>query len=936
MHVKKHCWSLILIVQLYNIANVQSVEHALNTSNTTNKIKEMCGSGDFECKSGSVKCVLQEQVCDSIAQCDDRSDEHHCHRCTGNQGNWFHCGNNKNDCIAAHWRCDGESDCADGSDEENCGHTSNKQPHVCTGSEFECDSGQCIPNIWFCDGHHDCLDRSDEDEYRCKDVIKADEAYFKSISAGKGNESSTKGTVGVSHLGLITHDSKICEDDSFLCSSGQCVPRRWVCDGTPDCPDQSDEHVCPHADHSCKNLTMQGHETFLCADGQTCIKLTEICDDVAHCPDGSDEGPTCKTSCLNMECEQSCMPSPIQKQGSCFCTGDYTLSDDKKTCVDINECEEFGSCSQDCQNLVGGYTCTCKPGYTDVDGTCKATGNNPAWLFFSSRSKIQGLDMMSNTTFNVTSSNVDQAIAVTYDHQTDRVYWSDFVTNGSIASAQRDGSDAKLFLKSGKVGLVESMVIDYITRNLYFTDSMKKIVGVCSLDGESGVSVARKNNSNGEPVCSNILSNIDQPRGLALYPKDGLLFYTSWGENPHIGRAGMDGSHQEAIIYEDIGWPNGIVVDVVLKRIYWSDAKHGRIETADFNGRDRKTIFSQNVQHPFSLAIFEDTLYWSDWQKQQVQSCNKFDGDEHKIVVQEKELHGISIYHPLLEVNHTNPCSNTDCSHLCLLANGGNSYTCGCPSPKKWHLAEDGVSCHFHFDTGSTLPLSRDFAYSTAWNDVIDNSKKSTNSVEKLKSDAKKSLEKPTKDSLTGWPYEAKIVLGVAILLMVIIIVLLVLFAIRCGFIPVPACCLDYCVWKKSELLPGGMKYTNPAFGLDSGSSSPSRTSYCSTSSELDRIAPRKFASDPEGTKKNQNINKYPWRNNQDRDNFGSGDKLSANNLEGWNHVNFDDDHLNLEIEKDDTSADSNLTKPNRLNIFGNGEKKLGLPLWQKDYTRLD
>jgi hypothetical protein len=23
-------------------------------------------------------------------------------------------------------------------------------------------------------------------------------------------------------------------------------------------------------------LTMQGHETFLCADGQTCIKLTEI------------------------------------------------------------------------------------------------------------------------------------------------------------------------------------------------------------------------------------------------------------------------------------------------------------------------------------------------------------------------------------------------------------------------------------------------------------------------------------------------------------------------------------------------------------------------------------------------------------------------------------------------------------------------------------
>ena len=29
---------------------------------------------------------------------------------------------------------------------------------------------------------------------------------------------------------------------------------------------------------------MQGHETFLCASGETCIKIIEICDDVPHRP----------------------------------------------------------------------------------------------------------------------------------------------------------------------------------------------------------------------------------------------------------------------------------------------------------------------------------------------------------------------------------------------------------------------------------------------------------------------------------------------------------------------------------------------------------------------------------------------------------------------------------------------------------------------------
>lgn len=36
---------------------------------------------------------------------------------------------------------------------------------------------------------------------------------------------------------------KTCDEVDFVCHNGQCVPKRWHCDGEPDCEDGSDESV---------------------------------------------------------------------------------------------------------------------------------------------------------------------------------------------------------------------------------------------------------------------------------------------------------------------------------------------------------------------------------------------------------------------------------------------------------------------------------------------------------------------------------------------------------------------------------------------------------------------------------------------------------------------------------------------------------------------
>ena len=70
---------------------------------------------------------------------------------------------------------------------------------------------------------------------------------------------------------------------------------------------------------------------------------------------------------------------------------------------------------------------------------------------------------------------------------------------------------------------------------------------------------------------------LDIPRGVAVDPLKGYLFWTAWGTHSHIGRAAMDGSDQQHIIVNDVVWPNGIAVDTIAQYVYWVDVKQGMV-----------------------------------------------------------------------------------------------------------------------------------------------------------------------------------------------------------------------------------------------------------------------------------------------------------------------------------------------------------------------
>ncbi|XP_072239485.1 low-density lipoprotein receptor [Leuresthes tenuis] len=109
--------------------------------------------------------------------------------------------------------------------------------------------------------------------------------------------------------------AKTCQESQFNCGApmNQCVPKGWHCDGKADCSNGADERNCTAK--QCKD------DEFHCANGQ-CVSTSFVCDNDNDCSDGSDEAncpkPTCNTR--SFQCNNSvCVPALWQCDGDKDC-----------------------------------------------------------------------------------------------------------------------------------------------------------------------------------------------------------------------------------------------------------------------------------------------------------------------------------------------------------------------------------------------------------------------------------------------------------------------------------------------------------------------------------------------------------------------------------------------------------------------------------------
>lgn len=58
------------------------------------------------------------------------------------------------------------------------------------------------------------------------------------------------------------------------------------------------------------------------------------------------------------------------------------------------------------------------------------------------------------------------------------------------------------------------------------------------------------------------------------------------------------------------------------------------ISSVNYDGTGRVVVLysSDTLRHPFSITVFEDYVYWTDWDKEAVYKANKFTGQNVKPV----------------------------------------------------------------------------------------------------------------------------------------------------------------------------------------------------------------------------------------------------------------------------------------------------------------
>ncbi|PFX23819.1 RNA-directed DNA polymerase from mobile element jockey [Stylophora pistillata] len=320
-------------------------------------------------------------------------------------------------------------------------------------------------------------------------------------------------------------------------------------------------------------------------------------------------------------------------------------------------------------------------------------------LLAAAHGRILAFDCGNKSSFSIVF-NLSSPAAIDVHYGFGLIFWSD-LTERNIKRSNMDGTNITVIHDDTKS---YGLAVEWSSLLLYWTDNSKHTILVSDFEG-----------NNIRTVISRFPAFF--PAGIVLDPHEGVMFWTQrlWG---NVLRSTMYGAQAELLVRSNLSDPFGITLDRQNKLVFWMDEVTGAIESSDYDGNNRRSLFELKRRLFFSyIGIFFSWSYLF---------VTDIDGNGYKVdtfkgtveshfYMNTTHTFGIVVFNSSLQLPEL---GRPTCNSPCLLV---SSYD-------RIFALEFGNKLSYIVVSNLTVPLALDFHYNLGyifWSDAERNIKRS-------------------------------------------------------------------------------------------------------------------------------------------------------------------------------------------------------------------